>query len=57
MPVGGPPLPPVLPAPALAMGSFCYTPIGGFGPGPMQPVGTPCFVPTFQGPVGGRVGQ
>ena len=39
-----------------ALGAFCYTPFGRFGPGPVQPQGTPCFVPSPQGPVAGRVG-
>lgn len=48
-------LPQVYPIPPANMqqtGAFCYTPTGRFGPGPIQPQGSPCFV----GNVPGRVG-
>jgi hypothetical protein len=38
------------------LGAFCLTPIGRFGPGPIQPVGSPCGVMTAQGQVAGQVG-
>lgn len=41
----------------LQTGAFCYTPYGRFGPGPVQPVGSPCVARTFQGVVQGTVGQ
>ncbi|TIM78229.1 MAG: DUF4157 domain-containing protein [Mesorhizobium sp.] len=37
-------------------GAFCHTPIGRFGPGPVQPMGAFCFVNTMNGPVNGQVG-
>jgi hypothetical protein len=38
------------------IGAFCYTPMGRFGPGPVQPVGAPCFVPTPRGLLNGQIG-
>jgi hypothetical protein len=56
-PVNAPPggLPSVYPAPPAGpqqFGAFCYTPFGRFGPGPVQPVGTPCNANGAQGQVG-----
>jgi hypothetical protein len=49
-------LPRVMPAQQQA-GAFCYTPFGRFGPGPIRPVGNPCFVTLMQqGNVRGQVG-
>jgi Domain of unknown function (DUF4157) len=46
------------PAPQQYVGAFCYTQAGRFGPGPLQPVGSPCFVNTPQwGQVAGQVGM
>lgn len=38
------------------MGVFCYTMAGKFGPGPIQPQGSPCWVNLPQGQFFGRVG-
>jgi hypothetical protein len=43
--------------PSPSMGSFCSTAIGRFGPGPMNPLGSPCRVMGPQGIVLGRVTQ
>ena len=40
---------------APQFGNFCTTPIGRFGPGPMNPLGAPCHTMTFQGPILGFV--
>lgn len=40
-----------------ALGAFCYTPYGRFGPGPNQPLGAACYVPTPNGPIWGQVGN
>jgi hypothetical protein len=45
-------LPPSYPAPQVAVGAFCWTQGGRFGPGPVQPVGSPCWVGQFAGQVG-----
>jgi hypothetical protein len=45
------------PAPGLALGNFCATPVGIFGPGPLNPVGSGCNVNTFNGVVFGQVVQ
>ena len=38
-------------------GAFCYTPLGRFGPGPLQPRGSPCFVTIpRQGNIPGQIG-
>ena len=38
-------------------GTFCYTPLGRFGPGPMLPLGMPCSIRSpHQGSVPGQVG-
>jgi hypothetical protein len=51
-------LPPSYPAPQQNVGAFCYTQAGRFGPGPLQPIGSPCFVNTPQwGQVAGQVGM
>jgi hypothetical protein len=42
--------------PPLSVGAFCYTLAGRFGPGPLQPVGASCFVPTYRGPLRGQIG-
>jgi hypothetical protein len=42
--------------PGQGLASFCITPFGRFGPGPMQPIGSPCFVQGPQGPINGQVG-
>jgi hypothetical protein len=51
-------LPPFYPAPSIlpfpsqqAFGAFCYTGYGRFGPGPVQPLGAPCFVNGVSGNV------
>lgn len=49
------PFGPTQPPPNL--GAFCYTPFGRFGPGPFQPVGSHCWVPTNRGPIYGQVGR
>lgn len=37
--------PPAFAPQQMAMGNFCMIPgAGDFGPGPIQPVGTPCFI-------------
>ncbi|NKJ38734.1 DUF4157 domain-containing protein [Rhizobium sp. SG570] len=38
-------------------GAFCYTPFGRFGPGPVQPLGAPCFAFGPNGPIRGNIGQ
>jgi hypothetical protein len=52
-------LPQMYPLPAGNMqrvGAFCYTQSGRFGPGPIQPQGSPCFVTLPQGNMPGQVG-
>jgi hypothetical protein len=39
------------------VGAFCYTPVGRFGPGPVQIVGSACWIPGPQGPIPGQVGM
>lgn len=41
----------------IQTGNFCHTPIGRFGPGPVNPVGAQCFVDTAGGRVWGGVGN
>ena len=43
--------------PGGVMGNFCGTQMGRFGPGPWNPVGTPCNVMTPYGPTFGSVIQ
>jgi hypothetical protein len=51
--IGGAGLPRTYPAPGVTLGAFCYLPQGGrFGPGPLQPLGSPCWVGQFSGRVG-----
>ncbi|MDT3382480.1 hypothetical protein RNI52_34460 [Labrys neptuniae] len=38
-----------------SLGNFCTTPIGRFGPGPLNQIGSPCFVNTPNGPIPGNV--
>lgn len=40
-----------------SVGNFCGTPAGRFGPGPVNPLGSPCQVMMPWGPVPGRVVQ
>lgn len=40
-----------------AFGAFCYTPAGRMGPGPLQPLGNPCWVAGPTGPIPGSVGM
>jgi hypothetical protein len=55
---GGNALPPPLPiVPQQGVGSFCYTQIGRFGPGPTLPLGAPCHVDAAQGVFWGQVGN
>jgi hypothetical protein len=46
---------PVYPA-LLHSGTFCYTPLGRFGPGPMLPLGVRCSIQFPRGLVRGQVG-
>lgn len=39
-----------------SIGAFCYTRVGRFGPGPVQPFGAQCFINGPQGPLYGQVG-
>ncbi len=41
----------------VAMGNFCFTQAGRFGPGPMNPVGSFCQAHTPWGVVAGSVGR
>lgn len=41
--------------PQVPMGNVCYTFLGRSGPGAYQPVGTPCWVQSMNGPVAGQV--
>ena len=41
----------------LPMGNFCITPAGRFGPGPVNPLGSPCWAHGPWGPVNGYVGR
>ena len=47
---------PSRPFPPVPFGNFCITPFGRFGPGPPQPVGSPCSVGGPNGPVPGQIG-
>jgi uncharacterized protein DUF4157 len=38
------------------VGAFCYTPVGRFGPGPIQPFGAPCSITGPGGPIFGQIG-
>lgn len=40
----------------MQMGSFCLTPVGRYGPGPSQPIGSPCWINGVQGPIWGQIG-
>lgn len=51
------PYPPPQVLPPLNAGAFCYTQAGRFGPGALQPVGSPCWVNTPWGQVTGQVGM
>jgi Domain of unknown function (DUF4157) len=44
-------------APPQQVGNFCDTQMGRFGPGPAQPLGSPCTVTTGGGFIKGQVGQ
>lgn len=50
-------LPPSYPAPQRNVGAFCYTQGGRFGPGPLQPVGNPCWANTQWGQLTGQIGM
>ncbi|MDX8494634.1 hypothetical protein RFN29_23975 [Mesorhizobium sp. VK22B] len=52
------PLPVVAPKPdpRYNLGNYCYTSVGRFGPGPVNPIGAPCFVNLQQGQFTGQVG-
>jgi hypothetical protein len=50
--MAGQAVPPPSAPPQVAVGAFCYTQAGRFGPGPLQPIGSPCFVGQFSGQVG-----
>jgi Domain of unknown function (DUF4157) len=39
------------------VGAFCYTQGGRFGPGALQPVGSPCWANSQWGPLGGQIGM
>src|SRR5262245_17829614 len=45
------------PAPQGNVGAFCYTQAGRFGPGPLQPVGSPCWANTQWGQIVGQIGM
>jgi hypothetical protein len=45
------------PAPQVNVGAFCYTQAGRFGPGPLQPVGSPCWANTQWGQFVGQIGM
>jgi hypothetical protein len=45
------------PAPQGNVGAFCYTQGGRFGPGPLQPVGSPCWANTQWGQLAGQIGM
>jgi len=49
-------LPQSYPAPQ-SVGAFCYTQGGRFGPGPLQPVGSPCWANTQWGQFAGQIGM
>jgi hypothetical protein len=51
------PLPPQPLPPVQLAGAFCYTPVGRFGPGPIQALGAPCYITSPRGPIYGRIGQ
>jgi hypothetical protein len=58
-PVGGPPpqiIRPVPMPPQAAFGAFCYAQGTRFGPGPLQPIGSPCWVNTQWGQLNGQIG-
>lgn len=48
---------PIAPPPMPALGGFCWTLVGRFGPGPLQPLGAPCVIPTPNGPIYGQIGN
>lgn len=39
------------------LGAFCYVGGGRYGPGPLQPIGSSCFIGTPSGPMYGSIGQ
>lgn len=43
------------PPPPPQWGAFCYTALGRFGPGPLQPIGAPCYITAPGGPVWGQI--
>lgn len=43
---------PLPPGNMQRMGAFCYTQAGRFGPGPIQPQGSPCFAANMPGQIG-----
>ena len=45
----------MMPVPPQALGAYCQTPFGTVGPGPINPVGAPCFVETPGRIIPGRV--
>jgi hypothetical protein len=45
------------PVPQVNVGAFCYTEGGRFGPGPLQPVGSPCWANTQWGQLNGQIGM
>lgn len=47
---------PLPPSNTLPAGAFCYTQFGRFGPGPIQPQGSACFVTLPTGNAPGQVG-
>lgn len=49
------PQPQIVTQPRPPFGTFCQTPFGIFGPGPMNPVGAPCYTMSMHGPIHGRV--
>jgi hypothetical protein len=48
---------PNLNADSQATGTYCITEQGKFGPGPSNPVGSPCVIQSPGGSLTGRVGQ
>lgn len=56
VPAGQIGLPSSWPGQQVSVGAFCYTRFGRFGPGPVQPVGSPCWVASPQGALPGQVG-
>jgi hypothetical protein len=49
---------PQLQQPQQQLGAYCWnSQFGRLGPGPLQPIGSPCQMNTFQGPSPGRIVQ